>query len=335
MKRNKIRASQESISLKKYLLLCCGLWVSLAFGHTQQAPVVEQAQQWLSSLGDKSVNAHFDFQAKQRFDYNWLPGNRAGIRLDQLDDSQRDALGHLLQAVLSDTGHRKVDAIIATEAALGVISGSRSYRDPNKYFTAIFGSPGTGVWAMRFEGHHLSVNLTFRDSQIISASPLFLGANPETVSEGPDKGLRALAAEVDQGKALFESFTKEQEQIARGSDEWFAGFLTDPGDRRVAVGKPAGIAATALLSAQQNALKMLIAEYVNTISAEYASPYLEQVIARDWANVHFFWKGSAADGENFYYRIAGQQLLIEHDSHAGSTHVHSIWRDAVHDFTEQ
>ncbi|MEM7138185.1 MAG: DUF3500 domain-containing protein [Myxococcota bacterium] len=58
------------------------------------------------------------------------------------------------------------------------------------YSIAIYGEPGSARWAFRFEGHHLSVNLTFlkdRDTGETSVytTPLFIGAFPMVIPEAP------------------------------------------------------------------------------------------------------------------------------------------------------
>lgn len=309
-------------------LTCC----TTALAHTDLEPVNKQVVKWLDLLGDKKAEVQLDFDDPERFNFRWVPANRKGIHLDELNEKQQHALSAVFKTVLSEYGERKIDAVIATEAALGAITNSPSYRDPGKYYTTIFGQPGEGKWGLRFEGHHLSVNLTFQGAQLISGTPLFLGANPETIPSGPDKDLRTLKAEVDKAKTLYDSLTKSQREKAEGSSEWFAGFLTDAGSRRADLGKPTGIPATELTGDQQNQLRQIIAAYVNTLNNTYASRYLKREVENDWPHLHFFWKGSSAEGENFYYRIAGKRLFIEHDAHAGATHIHAIWRDAESDF---
>lgn len=310
-------------------LTCCAV---LCLAHADLPPVDQQVQNWLESLGSKKADVQFEFNDPERFNFRWVPASRKGIPLNELTAEQQHALSTIFKTVLSESGEKKVDAIIATEAALGAITNSPGYRDPGKYYTVAFGQPGAGKWALRFEGHHLSVNLTFAGPELISGTPLFLGANPETIPDGPDQGLRALKPEVDEAKILFDSLTKSQREKARGNGEWFAGFLTDAGSRRADLGKPSGIPAIELSDAQQKQLRRLIAAYVNTLNHSYASNYLTRTVANDWNNVHFFWKGDTAKGENFYYRIAGRRLFIEHDAHAGATHIHAIWRDAENDF---
>ena len=56
-------------------------------------------------------------------------------------------------------------------------------------------------WGRRFEGHHLSVNVTDLGPQGQILAPLFMGANPARVPSGPKEGSRLLAAE---GHVAFE-----------------------------------------------------------------------------------------------------------------------------------
>lgn len=63
---------------------------------------------------------------------------------------------------------------------------------------AFFGTPGSDRWAFRFEGHHLTVNITFeRDAATghyrVAATPLFLGSFPMIAPPSPapdDTGLQ-------------------------------------------------------------------------------------------------------------------------------------------------
>lgn len=320
-----------------FLITCIWLLAAPAGAHPTDRTVGAQVRHFLSLLPEAlRAKATYAFDDAERFDFGWVPGTRGGVTLGELDEDQTHALRDALKLVLSDRGSRTIDAIIATEAALGLISGAPDYRDPKKYFTAVFGTPGDARWGLRFEGHHLSVNLTFAGDRLVAATPLFLGANPETVPEGPDKGLRALKEHVDLAWALYGSLTEEQRATVRGSAEWFGGFLTDAGSRRADLGKPAGIAVGDLDPAQQAALRRLIAAYVETITPAFAQPYLKAELESDWADLRFHMSGAERKGGgSYYYRIAGKRLLIEHDNHAGGTHIHAVWRDAQQDFGGQ
>ncbi|MBX2858317.1 MAG: DUF3500 domain-containing protein [Cellvibrionaceae bacterium] len=320
---------------KKILILLKVLIALVAvplMAHPPDASVSQQMNRWLESLAKLEVEVLFPYDDAERTDFQWVPAVRAGVALKLLDEDQRHQLRDILHRLLSKAGAVKLDGIIATEAALGILTKSPSYRDPGKYYTSVFGKPGSKQWMLRFEGHHLSVNLSFRRDRLVSATPLFVGANPETIPQGPDKGLRALAIEVDRGRALYRSLDRDQRSQASGSDEWFGGFLTDAGTRRANLGKPVGIAVAMLTAPQQNQLKGLVQAYVSTINQSFAEKYLEELWQAEKQSLRFFWRGGVQSGENFYYRVSGKRLLIEMDAHSGASHLHAVWRDQTTDF---
>lgn len=312
---------------------CLALSVGCLADSPGAPPVDTQVRTLIDDLAPAlRARVVFGFEDEERYRFRWTPGRRKGVRISELDTDQRQAFGTIMRTVLSEAGARKVDAILATEAALGVIENAPENRDPGKYWLAVFGEPGPGVWGMRFEGHHLSANFTLGGAAVLSATPLFLGANPEHVPSGPDMGLRALAAEVDLGWALYQSLDDAEREAARRSEEWFGRFLTSAGKRHADLGKPAGIRVAALQPDRQLNVRRLIAAYVETVNSRYATPYLERVLEEELPHLRFHWRGADAPGDGYYYRIAGRRLLIEHDNRAGGTHVHSVWRDLEHDF---
>ena len=305
-----------------------------ALAHPAGETVTNAAAQFLQVLSaeQRGVTVH-GFDDAERFAFRWTPGRRSGITLGSLNARQNGALKTLMHHVVSHAGQERVDAILATEAALGVLTSAPDYRDPKLYYASVFGTPATGQrWGLRFEGHHLSINMTFDGERIVSASPLFLGANPETIPEGPDKGLRALGRQVDLARQAFAALTLEQRKVATGSNEWFAGFLTSAGSRRATLGKPAGVAVIDAAPGARKHLRLLVEDYVRTITERYADRYLDWFAREEWPTLRFFWKGGAGKGETYYWRLQGKRILIEHDGLEGGRHIHSIWRDAKEDF---
>ena len=59
-------------------------------------------------------------------------------------------------------------------------------RDSEVYYLKIFGSPmNGGKWGWRVEGHHLSLNFALENGKIVAATPVFFGANPAELRQGP------------------------------------------------------------------------------------------------------------------------------------------------------
>src|SRR3546814_2502835 len=105
---------------------------------------------------------------------------------------------------------------MALEGVLNLLEERRAdaVRDPGRYFLSIFGAPSDDVWGWRLEGHHVNLNYTIAAGEIVSATPLFLGANPAEVSHGDTPVLRPCAEEEDAGRALLESLDPGQRETA-------------------------------------------------------------------------------------------------------------------------
>ncbi|MEO1194331.1 MAG: DUF3500 domain-containing protein [Pseudomonadota bacterium] len=317
------------------LVFITASWVERPKAHTGAADPAAAAMAFMQALplADQQ-RAGLAFDDPQRTAFRWTPGRRAGVPLSSLTPEAREELSHLLNLVLSQQGAVTVDAILATEAALGVIEGRPSYRDPERYYTAIFGRPGSERWGLRFEGHHLSINLTFEGTRAISGTPLFLGANPETIGDGPDAGLRAMARQVDRAWDLYDSLSVEQQTKARQVRSGFQGFLTRPGSLRAPATRDAGagLAWQDLTPPQRDALIAVAVSYIEILGDRLSVPAIAVLVEEEAPYLRFHWSGADNRGGAYYYRINGRRLFIEHNAQNGGTHIHAIWRDAAGDW---
>src|SRR6185312_5346462 len=92
--------------------------------------------------------------------WHYVPRSRPGIALRAMSASQASAAWDLLGSLLSARGLAQVKGQLTIEGILGELSGSSGFRDPSNYALVVFGDPaGSGPWAWRFEGHHLSINV--------------------------------------------------------------------------------------------------------------------------------------------------------------------------------
>ncbi len=168
------------------------------------APVVA-AEKFIATLDEgQKAKAALPFNGDERTKFKFTPGNRAGLPMKEMSESQRDAAKAVIDSALSDKGQLKVKQIMTLEGVLAEMENNPTYRDSGRYFLSIFGTPGDPKgWGWRFEGHHLSVNITYVDGKPTSVTPSFLGSNPAEVRQGHHKGLRVLAAEEDLARTLI------------------------------------------------------------------------------------------------------------------------------------
>ena len=286
---------------------------------------------FLSTLDESARNrAVFALPDAERFDWHFIPKARNGLPLKDMTFKQRAAAHALLQATLSAQGYLKANAVIELERILGLLEGRPERRDPEGYFFTIFGTPGSGPWAWRFEGHHASLNFSSPGGELMITGPAFLGANPATVPSGPKAGWRALGREEDLGRALVMSLSDEQLATAVIAEEAPRDIITG-NDREARLEAFEGLPAADLTGAQRQMLMALIGEYVRNMEETSAQAWMARIGQE--TEIHFAWAGPTEPGAGHYYRVHAPSFLIEYDNTQNdANHVHSVWRDLENDF---
>ena len=273
------------------------------------------------------------FDDRDRLDWHYTPRSRNGAALKELDARGREAVHALLKTALSASGYRKAANIIELELVLREIETFGLMRDPERYHLTIYGKPDAkAAWGWRFEGHHLSLNFTLAGDRASADTPSFFGSNPATVTKGAKKGLRVLAAEEDEARALLGMLDEAQRREAVFESRTYGEIVTSNADK-VDPLKPAGIAAAKLDDKQRAQLMKLIEVYAGSFEPALAKARLARVREGGVENIRFGWAGSTERGRQHYYRIQGPRFLIEYDaSQNDGNHVHTVWRDFSGDF---
>ena len=273
-----------------------------------------------------------------RMQLNYIPIVRAGVPLEELADAQKAQALSLLRSGLSESGYATAQTIIAHEDILREIEkgqGVANYmrRQPGLYYTALFGEPtADGWWGWRFEGHHLSVNVTHAGKGGDITAPLFFGSNPAKVLSGPSTGLRILAAEEDEARALMALFSADQKTKVVIAPETTNDIVTT-NKPKAEIASFDGVAAGTMTAPQKAQLRKLLEVYASRFPAAQRTSQLARIEKAGFDKVHFAWAGSLDVGKKHYYRIHGPSLLIEYDnSQNDANHIHSMWRDPEHDF---
>jgi len=291
------------------------------------------ANAFLAGLDKQQAEkARFPFDSDQRENWGYVPRNRKGIALENLDDKQTALVRDLLKTALSDPGLKKVDAIMTLEAFLLEIEKRPALRNPKAYFTSVFGEPSAkGTWAWRFEGHHLSLNYTVVDGKAVAVTPSFFATNPAEVTIDHEmKGMRPLHAEEALARALVTTLKENGKDVV--FSEKPPGEILTGEDRAVKQLEPVGIRATEMTATQQQALMELIEVYANRHRKEIAESEIQKIKA-DFENLRFGWAGGLKRGEPYYYRIQGTTFLVEVvNVQNNGNHIHTTWRDTAKDF---
>lgn len=306
--------------------------------------LVSAAGRFVASLGPElRAKAVMGFDDPSRLAWHYVPGDRAGVRLDELDDRQRMAAHAMLRALLSSEGVLRANAIIELESVLGELENNPAFRDAGRYTVAVFGDVGgaeggeraadgaQGRWGWRFEGHHLSLNVSGDDQRVSAASPMFWGANPAEVRQGERAGVRVLAAEEELGRAVMASLDAAQLRAVMIAAEAPPDVILGPG-RGFGEAPAAGVRWADLTGAQRDRLWALIAHVARNLRGELATEALVGIIEAGLDGVRFGWAGTLERGAGHYYRVRGPTFVIEYDNtQNGANHVHVVWHDLTKD----
>lgn len=296
------------------------------------------AQRFLDTL-EPGVQAKYLFQDAERGNFHFFPIGRRGVPLKQLKEGQRHLALSLMSATLSHVGAQKALTIMSLGDYLKEVDKSPNiHRDSDQYHVTVFGTPSAdGNWGYRFEGFHLSLNVTILRGRWISVTPSFIGAIPATIPDGPRKGLQVLEQETELGRSLAKSLTLEQKKAGFGPipdflKETVGGFTTG-NVRKLERGTPKGLAAKAMTAEQRDTLMKLVRTHLGRIRKELADQDLARIDRAGVEKIHFQWAGGLKPGEAHHYLIQGPTFLIEYDNTQDeANHVHCIYRDFDNDF---
>jgi hypothetical protein len=204
------------------------------------------------------------------------------------------------------------------------------FRDPGRYFVALFGTPAPGdAWGFRYEGHHLSLHLTVAPGAVPASTPLFLGAQPRVVPEGvPDAGAAVLIDEEAAARALLAALPEPLRARARlpyrGGRDAMLGQV-----RRVALGGEAvGVSRGEAPPEAQAWFDRLLDGFAGFFAAEIAAARLAEIDAAGRDALRFAWADAESPPGAFYFRLQGPRTLIEVDNTTDGDHVHAVWHDA-------
>jgi hypothetical protein len=335
------------------------------------ARMTEAASAWLDALEpEQRAKASLDFaDVQERTSWAYFPRLTKGLPLLEMDAHQQKLAHALVAGALSFEAYAKVVTVMASESLVDLMENGRlaAFRDPRRYFLAIFGSPGDERWGWRFEGHHVVLNFTLAGGEIVSPTPLFIGAQPAELPHGHSMVLRPCAAEEDAARELLGALDDDRRRQATISDiappdfvlmnapvvpesvlpggieapPLLASIVAEakamPAEQREALrferSRPRGMAASSMDGAQRKLLSELIDLYVERLPEPLAGIERERIDRSGIDAVYFAWAGETERRRPHYYRLQGPSFLVEYDNTQNdANHLHSVWRDPNRDF---
>lgn len=305
-----------------------------------------------------------------------------GLRMSALSSEQKIALNNLLMKSFSGSGYSRAIQTMNHEWLIEETENAHR-ADPENYptvgsplveswtpppqrsapdfYIAFFGEPASmGEWGMRFEGHHLSLNLTFGgegEQPTVGIAPMFFGSSPMIVPEAPAiaegevnpypqwqqrEGQQLLHRETWLARSFLQSL--DMETLAAGTwsalpDVVLAGGADVPLDAASYLnGEKEGIAVAALNPVQQSLVMDFALEFLQL----QASHHIEtDEFKANLMNARVWWFGDRDDEQaDLYFRVQSDRYLIEILqsntfavlSEIDSNHVHASFRDLTSDW---
>jgi len=316
--------------------------------------------------------ASLDFdEADERTSWAYFPRiafgpDHSGLPLLEMNPKQQKLAHALIAGALSLHAYAKVTAIMALESVLNHMEEGRfaGGRDPGRYFFSFFGAPGGERWGWRLEGHHVCLNFTIAGGEVVSATPLFIGAQPAEVLHGEAVVVRPCGEEEDAAGELLGSLDADQRRLAvicevappdfvlmnasRVPEACLPGEVGSlppiqamaaamPSEQREALrferALPRGLAAKQMGATQRKLLSELIDVYVDRLPQTLARIERGKIERAGLEGVHFAWAGETERRRPHYYRLQGPSFLVEYDNTQNeANHVHAVWRDPDGDF---
>lgn len=301
--------------------------------------MAEAAAGFLESLTEaQRAAATFDFNDEERLNWHYIPRERRGLPLRSLEGVPLQKALALLQTGLSEAGYDQALNVMSLEEVLYLLEGGareerRAKRDPQKYYFSVFGTPSTdGTWGWRVEGHHLSLNYTIVDGELVSTTPEFFGANPGFIDAGPGREIRVLGPEEDIARQILKQCSASQVERCWLSKE-APDDIRSVGTRQPSTDAPVGLPVADMSADQKSLMAELLNEYLQNMPEDVVARRRDRIRKAGMENIYFAWWGSSERNERHAYRVQGPTFLIEYNNTQNSAnHVHAIWRNTEGDF---
>jgi hypothetical protein len=306
------------------------------------AAVLAATQEFLATLDDtQKTTVTAERTPANLSQWSNLPDQlfeRAGLRMDSLNDAQKAAVDKILQAALSPEGYTQVTQITTADGVLAAAGGIDLDFGADHYWIRILGTPAaTGTWNLEYGGHHLAVNVTV-DGKDMTLAPTLWGAQPASY-ESAGNTAEPLSGETTKAFAVIDALDPTQQDAAI-LDTPVTEIVLGAGQDGKTLAQE-GVSASTFTADQKKLLLDLVDEWITPLAAEEAEAKLAAA-EQNLDQTTFAWYGSTQIGNPIYYRVQGPTFTIEfaHQQGQGAnaggiTHIHSIYREPGNDYGAQ
>jgi len=278
-----------------------------------------RANNFLSSFPSDTLKIfHFPFDDSLRQRFERLPGLRQGLKLSFFSEKQKILFHELMRSCLSTQGYLTVTSIMFNE---DIQKKFEPNLGRNEYWIEFFGEPSADhFWGWKLEGHHLSMNFTFKGNKMISNSPFLMATNPSnSITDSVRAGLIILYKEEEMARDFLNLLSPEQLKLAYTDRKKPDSVYGEHDKERISV-PDEGIYFSRLTKDQQYLLKQLVTEYFNNFNPG------EIISVDQFCNnkLRFFYMDSRQKGKAHYYRMENGKQMIEYENY--DNHIHCLLR---------
>jgi hypothetical protein len=315
------------------ILLLLLSWIDVRSAGVFKSDVISASTQFIGSLTrEQKVMAVVEYSRANAVKWTNLPCGlqcRVGILFGSLSASQLVLAKNVARAALgrsSGAGYDQVIGIMEADAFLG--KGRKEYSSDN-YIIAFLGMPDdNGTWQLQIGGHHLAVNLTFKDGEEVSASPLFMGLEP------PEN--TTLKSNHDAVLKVLQSLTAAQLNKAR-LKEGYGDVFVGPGKDGAFPMVKAGLKVSELNRQQKSLIIQSIQQWVHIANESLAKEIMKKYSSEIDQTFIAFYGNTTLDKKSDYVRIDGPGVWIEFVCQPGAVfpqgiHYHTVYRDHLRDY---
>ncbi|WP_327433588.1 DUF3500 domain-containing protein [Streptomyces sp. NBC_01236] len=310
---------------------------------TSVSDVVDAANTFLDTLDDdQQADVLLDFTEANATAWSNLPCGstcRVGIELSTLSDTQLTAATAVVEAATgtdtgTGTGYDQISQILAADDVLGETASG--YGSGN-YYLAFLGTPSTsGTWQLHFGGHHLALNLTYKDGEVEGTTPYFVGVEPTSWTDDDGTSYAPLSGMRDGMLSMLEGLSDDELAEAKLSES-YTDVLLGPDDDGDFPETKEGLAVSELTDDQQalvlDAMEPWVDVADDTTAASVLSTYKSEL-----DETYISYSGTTGlDTQGGYVRIDGPGVWIEFVCQNGvvyqsQIHYHTVYRDHDTDY---
>lgn len=265
--------------------------------------------------------------------------DRVGPTLSDFTPAQLGYIKAMLieaSGIAKNEGYDELEQILNADDFLKANTSDNAGFSSGNFHIAFLGTPAaSGTWELYFGGHHTAFANTYKDGQLIGATPSFRGVEPFKPFDMNGRNNDPMAQEQGAFAAMLTSLAPLEQSRAKLTS-LFTDVVAGPQKDDNFPGTPEGIAVGDLNAAQQALVMQAIATYVTDIDPPDAQTILAKYRA-ELPQTYIAFSGTPTlNAENDYVRIDGPSVWIELSMQPGRSlpgiHPHSVWRDKKNDY---